>query len=1105
MAKGRTNEKAVIELIINGEKAKTSLKEVRTTMIGLERQLANMKKADDPAGYDKVRKQLDQVRKAHQSMLTEIRGGEGSLLKFKGTWKDIAAGFVGGSLIDQGIGMLKQGIVSLISTNALLSDSLADVSKQTGITGKDLTELNTELNELNTRTPVDELRKLAVVAGKLGYETKDEVLSFVKAADMLNVALGEDLGGNTEEALNDIGKLVAIFGLEQEFGIEKSMLKVGSAINTVGASSQANEGYLVNWAKRFAGIAPNAGISIADTMGMAAAADILGQSSELSATNIGKMIIAMGKDVPYFAKVAGMQVKEFSKLLKTDGNEAFLRVLEGAKSSTKGVEGLAKMLETLGIEGSEGAAVLGAFAKNTELVRKQQEIANSAFEKGTSVIDEFNTKNQNNAAILDKIQKKLSTWWESTAAGISPFIELFGKWAGVVSELDLNLKELQKQQEKVAAVESKFPALLARYDELKSKTNLSTKEQQELQKIVNAIADEVPQAATSFDKYGNAMDISRDKAAQFIANQRSLLETMRQTRREMLKEEVADLDRRAKVVQWELNQKKKMVVNSGGQLVEQNFTKEEFEQRRKEAQKLNEEITQRRRDLAGLEGIDDIDTRRKRRDPNRGKLQAGNPSDSPAVPYVGPTRDQAKKAREEQKKLNDDLLKEQQRNTINMMGERDKELQAAQYKYDELRKRAGKNSKDLERINELHQQEVGNISQKYNKKFLTDFDKTIRGQLNVINSQAKEENEAEQKHQDEILKRQDEQLFEINHHYEQEIAAAKARGESIVEIEKRWRQEVDALKAERAKKANDELLDGVVDSYRSELAMAEENGESKEQIVRDQLERLRLLREDYGTMEIDQQKRINSEIAKADRELLAIKLDQIQKTGQAMSEGGQVISDVLTLAAGNQNEYAEFQKALGIFQIAVDTGTAIASAVAAGTKGDPYTVALRIAAAVAAVTAGMVKAKALINSAEQPDAPAFRAQGGPTDLGSIEVDKSGAPAGWVTRPTLFSLGRRSYVAGEAGAEYVVSNKMLQNPVVADFTSMLEAMRTGRAFADGGSTAMPAAGPMTGDMSTQFAIMIGLLQKVVDKPSGINYEVFEKFEDQIANTRQRASA
>lgn len=1066
-------------------------------MIGLERQLLNMRKEDDPAGFEKLRKQLDQVRKAHTQMVGEIRGSDGAFSRMKLNWKEMVTGAGLAALVYQGVQKALQLLPGVANTAGEVSDQLADVAKQTGITGQQLRQLNKELEAIDTRTPVEHLRQLAAVAGKLGYSSREDVLAFVKAADVLNVALGEDLGGNVEEALNDIGKLVAIFGLEQEFGIEKSMLKVGSAINTVGASSQANEGYLVNWAKRFAGIAPNAGISIADTLGMAAAADILGQTSELSATNIGKMIIAMGKDVPYFARIAGMQVKAFSDLLKTNGNEAFLRVLEGARSSTKGVEGLANMLRNLGIEGSEGAAVLGAFAKNTELVRKQQDIANSSFEKGTSVIDEFNVKNQNRAAILDKIQKRIQGWWESAAQGLGPFIEMFGKWTGVVSQLDIQLQQLTEQQQRVVAAESKFPVLLRRYDELKSKSKLSADEQKELQSIINTIADEMPEAATGFDKYGNAMDISRSKAVHFIENQRTLLETMRQTRRDMLKEEIADLQQRVKVVEYELNLRKKYSVNSGGQLVQTPFSKEDFESRRKEDKNFKDQIIALKRDLDGLEG--------------RGQVAAppapGAPKPGPKVnPYAGPSKEEAKEALKAQKQFNDDLMKNQQKVTLAMLDAKDKELQEAQFKYDELRKRVGNNATLIAQINEQQGQEVSAIHNKYNKKYLQDFDKTMRAHLDGINRDIQAEAEYDQDRMDEASKRRNKEPFEINDHYQKQIALAKSMGKSTVELEKEWKSEVEALTRKQTKDKTDDYLGDLFDGYRKEMALAEEAGQSKEDIIRDQLERFRTLREKYGFMEIEQQKRVNSEIAKVDRELLAVKLDQIQKTGQAMSEGGKVIADVLTLTTNNQNEYAEFQKALGLFQIAVDSGTAIASAVAAGTKGDPYTIALRIATAVAVVSANLVKAKQLINAAEQPERPAFRAEGGPTDFASIQVDKSGNPAGWVTQPTLFSLGRRSYVAGEAGAEYVISNRMLRNPIVADFAGMLEAMRTsGRAFADGGSTSMPAAMPVQSMPDSEAVETNRLLRKLIARQTGWNYNTFEKYQEQVDQTRNRASA
>lgn len=62
--------------------------------------------------------------------------------------------------------------------------------------------------------------------------------------------MSEDLGGNAEEALNEVGKLVDIFNIKQKFGIEDAMIRVGSTVNELGAASTANEGYIVDFTKR---------------------------------------------------------------------------------------------------------------------------------------------------------------------------------------------------------------------------------------------------------------------------------------------------------------------------------------------------------------------------------------------------------------------------------------------------------------------------------------------------------------------------------------------------------------------------------------------------------------------------------------------------------------------------------------------------------------------------------------------------------------------------------------------------------------------------------------------------------------------------------------
>ena len=189
-------------------------------------------------------------------------------------------------------------------------EALTDAIKTTGLTKDEVSDLSRELSKVDTKTAQNELLGLVRAGGKLGISGQEDLLGFAKAADKINVALGSDLGGDAEEAITSIGKMVDIFNLKGEFGIEKSMLKVGSAINELGMASTANEGYIVDFSKRLAGIAPNANISISKVLGLSATLDKYGQQSETSATAIGQTIMAMFKRTRTFADIAGLSLKD---------------------------------------------------------------------------------------------------------------------------------------------------------------------------------------------------------------------------------------------------------------------------------------------------------------------------------------------------------------------------------------------------------------------------------------------------------------------------------------------------------------------------------------------------------------------------------------------------------------------------------------------------------------------------------------------------------------------------------------------------------------------------------------------------------------------------
>ena len=325
----------------------------------------------------------------------------------------ITAGFATLTIFKQMINNVRQAYMEY-------DEALTSASRTTNMTKEEMRELSDELKKLDTRTSQNNLLALAEVAGKLGISGQNDILGFVSAADKINVALSKDLGGNAEEALRQIGKLVDIFKLKDDYGMERSMLKVGSAINTLGMTSTANEGYIVEFAQGMAGIAPTANMSIEQILGLAATLDSLGQRGETATTALGQTIMGMFRRTEQFANVAQMSLEDFTALLNTDVNEALLRVLEGAGQG--GTFETVAALSELGLEGQRASQILGSLSQNTDTIRQQQALAAEAFREGTSVIEEFDRMNSSAMATMEKKKKKITE--EAVALGeqLTPII-----------------------------------------------------------------------------------------------------------------------------------------------------------------------------------------------------------------------------------------------------------------------------------------------------------------------------------------------------------------------------------------------------------------------------------------------------------------------------------------------------------------------------------------------------------------------------------------------------------------------------------------------------------------------------------------------------------
>ena len=284
-------------------------------------------------------------------------------------------------------------------------EAVSDAMKTTNLAKEEVISISDELAKMDTRTAQNDLLGLVRVGGKLGISGREDLIGFARAADQINVALGEDLGDNVEEVLGSVGKLVDIFQLKEEFGMEQAMLKIGSAINSLGMASTANEGYIVNFSSQLAGIAPNVNIATSDILGMAAVMDKYNQRAETASTVIQQVIQKMYSDTETFARIAGKSLGEFNDMLAVDTNAAFLSVLEGMNRYQGGLAEIANNLDDMNLRGSRASGILGTLVANLDEVKRQQEIAAQSFEDGSPVTVEALTKNTTAAALEEKALK----------------------------------------------------------------------------------------------------------------------------------------------------------------------------------------------------------------------------------------------------------------------------------------------------------------------------------------------------------------------------------------------------------------------------------------------------------------------------------------------------------------------------------------------------------------------------------------------------------------------------------------------------------------------------------------------------------------------------
>lgn len=380
------------DIIERGRKGKASINELKQAYNQLSEELNQLNTKS---------KEFNEKQKDLKNLKKNIDNATGAISKQSNSWQTAVKNLTAYVGLFGVFNAIKDTVTSAIKKNFEYSSSLTDIRKVSGLTMQDVNKLSEELAKIDTRTSVDGLAQLAYEGAKLGMGKYgvDGMAQFVKAADKINVAIGEEMG---EEALPALSKMVETMGLIPKMGIEKAMLATGSAMFKLSSTSTSTSTNIVEFAKRLTGVSRTAGITADQLLALGSASDSLFLMPEVSATAMSKFIVALQKNHNLIEKDLGIQQGTIKNMYAAGhAMDAIVLVLE--KMRDKGnMNALGSIFKDLGSDGQRLITAMVTMSKNVDVLKDHLYESKEAFEEATAVTNEYTMQQQSAAGILDR-------------------------------------------------------------------------------------------------------------------------------------------------------------------------------------------------------------------------------------------------------------------------------------------------------------------------------------------------------------------------------------------------------------------------------------------------------------------------------------------------------------------------------------------------------------------------------------------------------------------------------------------------------------------------------------------------------------------------------
>lgn len=288
-------------------------------------------------------------------------------------------------------------------------DNFANVKKTVDGTEPQLEKVRQGIIDLST-TGIDgrnaipqttaQLTELAATGGQLGIAT-DEIVNFTETMAQMNTAT--NLNGAEGAAI--LAKFMNVTGTEQ-----REVRNLGSAIVDLGNHSATTEADIASMALRLGRTGTVVGISAQDVLGYSTALSSLGIDAEAGGsavsrtwTKLQNAVSQGGEDLDNFSKISGMSADEFKQAWAESPSSAFNSFVKGLSQS----EDIISDLQNVGINDVREGDAMKALATGYDKMVSALQRANTAWEDGTALQNEFDAKAETTASQIQVTKNNL--------------------------------------------------------------------------------------------------------------------------------------------------------------------------------------------------------------------------------------------------------------------------------------------------------------------------------------------------------------------------------------------------------------------------------------------------------------------------------------------------------------------------------------------------------------------------------------------------------------------------------------------------------------------------------------------------------------------------